>query len=205
MKNGSVIASEFMRKGKCEICPIIDMHGHYGPYGWIYFPRPYAEDMLRSMDRAGVEAIVCSSHEAIFRDTTRGNNIMKDIIEKYAGRFYGYWAVNPNFPEVIEKDLSNFKQKRGFLGFKFLSDYHQCPITSEKYKTVLEYADKNRLCILMHTWGYSPFDGPQLVRRIAGKYPNVTFIMGHSGYGEWETSIETARLFNNVYLELTAV
>ena len=91
------------------------------------------------------------------------------------------------------------------MGFKFLSDYHRCAITDDKYKPVLEYADENQLCILMHTWGYSPFDGPKLVKKVAEKYPNITVIMGHSGYGEWEESISAANDFENVYLELTAV
>ena len=52
------------------------MHGHFGPYGGIYFPGPFAEEMLHSMDRAGVKTIVCSSHEAIFHDTERGNAVI---------------------------------------------------------------------------------------------------------------------------------
>jgi len=56
----------------------------------------------------------------------------------------------------------------------------------------------------MHTWGQSKFDSPDMVEKLADRYVNVTFLMGHSGYGEWEKAIQVARDHPNVYLELTA-
>lgn len=56
----------------------------------------------------------------------------------------------------------------------------------------------------MHTWGHSGLCGPSLVGTLAENYPRVTFLMGHSGYGEWKTSVRVARDYPNVYLELTA-
>lgn len=49
-----------------------------------------------------------------------------------------------------------------------------------------------------------PFDSPALLEKVASRYSNVVFLMGHSGYGEWEKSIQVARDYPNVYLELTA-
>jgi predicted TIM-barrel fold metal-dependent hydrolase len=57
----------------------------------------------------------------------------------------------------------------------------------------------------MHTWGGSPYDGPEVLRRIIEKYPNVRVLLGHSCHGEWDAAVQLARDFSNVFLELTAV
>jgi len=201
VKNPSELAKEFMAKGRADSCPVIDMHGHLGPYQGIYFPNPSPEAMMRTMDRAGVRMVVSSSHAALI-DPKRGNRLMAEVIRKYPDRFRGYWCINPNYHERMDEDIREFSETEGFVGFKFLSDYHKHPITGPKYEPALKHADENKLLILMHTWGGSLYDSPSMVSTLAENYPNVTFLMGHSGYGDWETSIQVARDHANAYLEL---
>lgn len=201
----SGILSEFLDKGKSDSCPIIDMHGHYGHFNWVYMPRPEAEQMIVSMEQQGVKALAFSSHTALFEDIDKGNDITRGVVKKYPGKFFGYISVNPHFPDSIKKEVKEFHKQKGFLGFKLLPDYHMHPITGKKYEAVFEYANEYQLCVLTHSWGYSPYDGPILMEKIAKKYPKVMLLMGHSGYGDWDTSIGVARDYDNVYLELTAV
>jgi predicted TIM-barrel fold metal-dependent hydrolase len=154
------------------------------------------------MDRCGVKMVVSSSHAALI--DTRENVKMAEIVRAYPDRFRAYWVINPNYPERIQKEIAQFSKMEGFVGFKFLSDYHKYPITSSRYEPALKYADENALLILMHTWGNSSFSAPSLVENLANKYSDVTFFMGHSGYGDWEKSIQVARDHQNVYLELTS-
>ncbi len=198
----SPLIEEFMQKGRSESCPIIDMHGHLGPYQGIYFPNPSSEDMIRTLDRCGVKMIVSSSHGALI--DTRANIEMAKVVKKYPDRFRAYWVINPNYPERIQKEIEQFSKTEGFVGFKFLSDYHKYPITGPRYEPALTFADKNGLLVLMHTWGQSTYNSPSLVEQLADEYPNLTFLMGHSGYGEWEKAIQIAQQHSNVYLELTA-
>ncbi len=199
----SPIALEFRQTGKCAQCPVIDCHGHYGPYGGIYFPNVSPEAMIGTMDRAGARFVVSSGHMALV-DTDRGNQEMADITARYGDRIKGWWAVNPNYPERIARDLETFEQREGFVGFTLLSDSHLYPIPGEAYAPVLEYARAHNLPILMHTWGGSAYDSPQLVDELASRYPEVTLIMGHSGHGQWDESIRVATSHERVYLELTA-
>ena len=203
MRNPSALAKEFMKFGKAASCPVIDMHGHFGPYQGIYFPAVTAEAMIRIMDRAGVQMIVCSSHTALV-DTRRGNPQMAEVVARYPDRFRAYWVLNPNYPDRMKEELKAYPHQKGFVGFKFWSDYHKVPITDDRYRSALEFAQEHRLMILMHTWGNSPYDGPGLVEEVAKRYPEVTILMGHSGYGEWDRAIGVARDYPHVYLELTA-
>lgn len=200
--NISKLVREFMEKGKSESCRIIDMHGHLGPYQGIYFPNPSPKDMIRTMDRCGYRMIVSSSHAALI--DTRENIKMLDVIRMYPDRFRAYWVVNPNYPDRIENEIEQFSRTEGFVGFKFLSDYHRYPLTGPRYEPALKYADEHELPILMHTWGHSNYNSPSHVEKLAQRYSKVKLLMGHSGYGEWEKSIQIARDFPNVYLELTA-
>ena len=65
--------------------------------------------------------------------------------------------------------------------------------------------DAYRLPALLHTWGNSPYDGADIVKKIAGRYPNATFICGHSFHGDWRRGAEMAKDFPNLMYELTAV
>ncbi len=205
MSTPSPLVTEFVENGKSAACPIIDMHGHYGPFSWVYMPDSNAERMIGAMDRAGVKLTACSSHYGLSVDTREGNRIIREVTQRYPGRFLGYWIVNPNDPELIRRDLGVFEKEKHFIGFKMWPDYHQFPITSDAYAPVFEYADARRLCVLIHTWGYSPYDGPVLIEEVARKYHNATIIMGHSGFAEWDVSLRLAREYENVFLELTAV
>ena len=157
------------------------------------------------MDRCGVRKIVSSSHEALLGDFERGNRVMQSAIERHPGRVLGYWGVNPHYRESWSRAPADLDRARGFIGFKFLPDYHAYQLDGPCYAPALAHADARGLCVLIHTWGGSAFNSPQHVERIARRHPNARLLMGHAGFGDWETSAALARDFPNVFLELTAV
>lgn len=205
MANPSALAREFMEHGRSESCPIVDMHGHLGPYFGGYLPSAPLEKMLATMEKAGVSRIVCSSHDALFLDVDQGNALTQKAIDRAPDAILGYWAINPNYPQALARAPRELQQAHGFVGFKFLPDYHCYPLDGDAYAPILEYANEHRLLVLVHTWGGSAFNSPDQVATVAGKYPEAIILMGHSGYGQWTTALQTARDFPNVYLELTAV
>jgi predicted TIM-barrel fold metal-dependent hydrolase len=203
VRNDSQIAREFVETGVCTSCPVIDMHGHYGPFRGIYLPKPWAQGMIDTMDRSGVRCIVCSSHTSL-SDPERGNREMAEVVRKHPGRFYAYRTVNPNYPEKVKEEVARFDGEEGFAGFKFHPSGHSYPITGPAYVPALEFANERKLLLLTHTWGHSEYDGPSMVEKVAKAYPQITFLMGHSGYGEWDASLRVAKENANIYLELTA-
>src|SRR4051794_5587339 len=203
--NPSPIAREYLEQGYSTTCPIIDMHGHLGPFYGCYLPSSPLERMRHRLKRCGVRRIVCSHHSALACDAERGNALMQEVVSAHPDEFLGYWVINPNYPEATAQDLRSFDRRTGFVGLKFWPDYHLVPVTSSRYAPALDYADAHGVLVLVHTFGESPFDAPGMLAEVGERYPRARFLMGHSGYGEWERSVAIARDLPNVYLDLTSV
>jgi uncharacterized protein len=205
MISPSLLAREFWEYGKSATCPIYDMHGHMGVWHSIYFPRPDAADMIRTMDECGVRLLAFSHHMALFAPDL-GNAPAIEAVRRYPDRLRAYCAVNPNYPERLAADLETFEAHRDvYIGFKFLSDYHRIALSDERNRPAWEYANTRELLVLAHTWGGSAYDGPVVVRQMAERYPRVKFLLGHSCHGDWDAAVALASDFPNIYLELTAL
>lgn len=204
-RNPSRIAAEYMARGRSRQCPIVDMHGHWGCFGGAHLPCASEAKMIAALRRCGVKRIVCSAHDALLADPRAGNRLMQRAVTRHPRMVSAYWAVNPNYPDLALHAPEDLADSRGFIGFKFLPDYHVYPVTGDRYRPALEWADVNHLLVLVHTWGGSAFNSPQQLEKVARKYPRSVFLMGHSGYGDWDASVRIARDLPNVFLELTAV
>jgi predicted TIM-barrel fold metal-dependent hydrolase len=184
---------------------VIDVHGHMGPWAGIYFPRARPEQMLRTMDAAGVRLLVFCHHAALFSPEV-GNAANVEAVRRFPGRLRAWMAINPNHPDAVERDLAGFDEHRDvFVGLKLLADYHGLPWDDAAYAPAWRFAAERRLPVLGHTWAGSRCDGPEQVRKAAERYPQVPLLLGHSLHGAWREAIAIAQRFPNVYLELTAV
>jgi predicted TIM-barrel fold metal-dependent hydrolase len=205
MKTGSRLKKEFFARGKANDCPVYDMHGHMGPWYGAYFPWARPEAVVNAMDRAGVRLFAFCHHASLFAPDI-GNAANVKAVRKYPERLRAYCAVNPTSPDIVARDLKTFNRYRDvYVGFKFLADYHECPITDGRYKPAWEFAEREGLLVLVHTWGESRYDNASLVREAAGQYGNAKILVGHSCHGAWDEAVALARDFPNLYLELCAV
>lgn len=184
--------------------PVIDLHGHLGPFHGIYMPESSLDAMAAGMDRYGYEALVLSPHNALSGDTREGNREMLDAVQRYPGRIYGYCTLNPGFPQDIPREMDAYLDQPGVAGLKIHPVMHGHPATHKNYAPVWERAHAEKRMVLSHTWGLNGGCGAEDMRRIAEKYPDVRLLLGHSCYGAWEEVIALAAEFPNVYLELTA-
>ena len=205
MIGDSPLAREFSEEGYSPSCPVYDMHGHMGAWRAIYFPRGEADEMIRTMDQAGVRMLCFCHHAALFSPDI-GNSASVAAVRRHPDRLRAYLGVNPNYPDLLRRDLAEFDQCRDvYVGLKFLASYHGVPWDDERFRPAWEFADRRGLLLLAHTWGESEFDGPEMVRRMAGRYPNVHLLLGHSCYGRWDEAIALANDFPNTYLDMTSV
>jgi predicted TIM-barrel fold metal-dependent hydrolase len=158
---------------------IIDNHVHPEFNGWGFQPVGFADDIIRVMDKLGID-ISCICHCAsLGADFTWGNDRVGGMLEKYPDRFVGYVTINPLYPDMIRPELERcFAKYKGFIGIKIHPYTHDRPMSHKNYRAVYEYAAENNLCILSHT--YNPGD-VSTTGKLAEEFPNVKFIMAHTG------------------------
>ena len=202
----STLAKKFWAEGRSAECPIYDMHGHMGPHSAIYFPRVEPEAMIRTMDACGVR-LLCFSHHTSLHSPDLSNSLSIEAVRRFPTCFRAYCTINPNYPEIVKREVASFESlfPDVYVGFKFLSDYHKVALIDPRYEPAWAYADEHGHLVLAHTWGGSPYDGEDVVREVASRYPNVKLLLGHSCHGAWDAAIMLTQDFPNIYLELTAV
>lgn len=196
---------EFLEKGRVESCPIIDMHCHMGLFYGSHMPYSDPDTMADRMERAGVRLIVFCHHYTLFAPEI-GNRINVETARRYPDKFKAYCGINPNYQEIVKRDIETFNDFRDvYIGFKLLPDYHKVSLSDDRYREVFEFANENGLIVLTHTWGGSIYDGAEEVEKILKRYKNLILLMGHSIHGDWESAIRISKNYDNVFLELCAV
>ena len=186
---------------------VVDMHCHLGQYYDYYIPfsdeREQFSEFVRTMDRMGVNHSCISMIRAI-----NGNLETNYTLAEYMGqedRIFGWITYSPHTPEqsleVIEKCLGMNKR---FIGVKIHPAWNSYALNWPDYYPLWEYADSKGLMILSHTW-YEPNCDPALLKDIAGKYKNITFLLGHSGGQEpgITHAVDLVNSTDNVYMDLT--
>ena len=183
----------------------IDVHTHMGPQYPIYVPENDADSMVRYMDECNIEYIISAPMEDLHSKGSKRQDIT-DAMRRYPDRIKGYFSFNPNDPVTVPEIEKAFAENPGYVGLKFLPDYHRTNITDPAYAEALAFADEKNLILLSHTWGLSMNDeqcnSADKIAAILDKYPNIRFIMGHSIQGQTELAIELAKQYPNAYLDL---
>jgi predicted TIM-barrel fold metal-dependent hydrolase len=205
IRPGSRLAAECWAQGRSDTCPVYDMHGHMGPWKSIYFPAAGADAMVRLMDAAGVK-LLCFTHHAALFSPDQSNAPSVAAVRQYPDRLRAYLGINPHYPEIIRRELAGFDRMRDvFVGLKLLAAYHRVRMSDRRYRYALAFAAERRLPVLVHTWSGDPACGAAEVRRVAERYPAVTFLLGHCLNDDWEAAVAVAKEFPNTYLELTSI
>ena len=165
--------------------------------------RPNAPEMVKLIKRANVKKLCFSHHFSLWATNYSykiqpwkhaSNSRLPEILLR----------INPNFPEQMMADQEG-RRMDALLHRTSPSQTTTRPRQPEPYRPALEFANALHLPILFHTWSMSPYDGPDIMKDIIPKYPNITYILGHCFNSQWQVAGEIAKQYDNVYLELTSV
>jgi len=177
---------------------IFDIHGHLGQTRIIQTCDYDAEDIVKKMDFLGVNAIAVSANAALQSDPWLGNQITVDAAKKYPVRIYAYIVPTPHYEGF---DFESYFGSPGVIGIKMHACEQQTMLNNPAYIPALEFANKNALPILFHTW--EPFEVQQAVE-IAKTYKDAPVIIGHSGFTGFaskQIAIEACNLLDNVFVD----
>lgn len=182
---------------------VIDAHCHMGRWFNFNIPANTAADMVAQMDRLGIRACIAAHHSSIGPDFRYGNDEVLRAIEEFPGRIYGYATVNPHYGDEELTDELERCISAGMVGIKIHPDLHQYPADGPKYTCVWEFANDHCLPLLCHTTT-GGYNGVNMFRALAEKYPNMKIILGHSGFGSEgaDQAIQAVLEHPNIYMDI---
>jgi predicted TIM-barrel fold metal-dependent hydrolase len=182
---------------------IIDSHAHLGALSGFFHCDPSPERMIREMFLLGIDQTAISPHMSLKYSASQGNALMHQTVTKYPQRFLGYITVNPQYPDESRQDLEKYWGQKNIVGVKIHPGMHNCHVADAKYVPLWEFAQQHRVPVLSHTWSGTNC-APALFGPLAGKYPAITFILGHMG-GTCQGVREAIRMSQehaNIHLEM---
>lgn len=159
---------------------IVDAHGHIGPWGFTISDLNISS-IVRGMDRMGIETLITSHHRCMRWDpgeVETGNDAVHRAMRKYPGRILGYMTITPIGKAAEVRRAAERRVKQGFAGAKL----HNCngfPYADAGFTPLYEVLNDHRMPVLLHTWGGA--DEFNQIRRLAGRFPEITFILAHGG------------------------
>lgn len=184
---------------------IIDMHAHLGPYFNMHIPACDPEGIIRTMDLCGIDKSILSSNLSWNADLVLGNTMMLEAVRAHPGRLYGACAVNGNYPELSIDELERcFSLNKEVVMIKVHPFLTRCKMSESRMEPIYDFASKRKLFVLVHTWlDDDPYGNQDLFASTARDYPEVKWIMGHSGgpFGSFH-AVELAQEIENIFLDL---
>lgn len=177
---------------------VFDAHCHIGE-GKVKCQT--ADALLRAMDKSGVErAVVVPVEEYICVYNGEGNAYILEQTKLHSGRLYGFAVANPWYGkpacEMLERYLCE-----GLFGVKFNAGVQGFRINDEIVYPLIEVAARHRAPVYFHTG--TPVSGmPFQLYELARRYPEVNFIMGHSGWSDfWQDIPFIAEHSRNIWFD----
>jgi len=152
---------------------IIDAHAHLGRTSIYHIADGEPAQVAREMKRLGVLCSIVFGFSGVTGDWTRDNDHVSRAMHKHPGRYHGLVLVNPTHPDEMRRELSRC-EGLGFVGVKLIPSYQGYPEDGPNIEIPLAWANERKLIVLNHGWG-----PPDHLRRLADKYPDVTYIIGH--------------------------
>lgn len=190
---------ERVKRGKTlEDTYIVDAHMHICRVPKFFSRGDTLEEIIDVMDRMGVNTGVISNLWETGEYWTGHEEVIR-AVERYPGRFAGHISPNPNYDSFL-KDFYYCLDSRCFKGIKLHPVQHMLPFDHTLYCEVYVAAAKNEMPVLLHTWGT---DDMRKMEALAARFPDTTFIIGHSG-GEVDAMVsaaDAASKYDNLYLD----
>jgi predicted TIM-barrel fold metal-dependent hydrolase len=177
---------------------IIDAHCHIGEGRYKHLK---ASELIVQMDKHGIDkAVVCPVEEHITVYNQEGNDYILQAVKEYPDRLIGFATVNPWYGTRAVEELERAIGE-GLRGLKLNSTLQGYFINDELVYPLVEAAQKMDIPVYFHT-ATPIFSLPLQLADLAGEFPEVRFIMGHSAASDfWIDAAPATRMHDNIYLE----
>jgi predicted TIM-barrel fold metal-dependent hydrolase len=165
-----------------------------------------ADDMLRSMDRHGVDRSVLIPFPVV-EDYRAAHDEIGQAVKDHPDRFTGAACLYPFLPEQEFRDeIRRCVEVWGLRAMKFQPQYQALNPISPRSAFLFETALEHELPLICHTGTGAPFALPSLFILPAREYPDLTIILAHAGSPVYVAeAIVAAAVCPNIYVELSSL
>lgn len=193
--------AEYVEQGRpFEDVYIFDAHGHVGGDIRLQLGSNTPGDMVKKLDRLGVNAVCVSPILAFASDWVRGNELALEATKAYPGRIYAYATPSPFYEDC---DIGRYLVPgNGILGIKVHGEYQAgTPLHDHRFDPTYEIASQKKLPVLFHAW-----TAGQVAQGldVASRYPDANFLFAHVGFTDADAKagvIAGAKKYDNVYID----
>jgi predicted TIM-barrel fold metal-dependent hydrolase len=142
-----------------------------------------ADDLLREMDRAGVDRALVWLRPPYTREVEPENRAVAEAMRSHPDRLLGFGWANPRLgTTAAETEISRCFEEYGFYGIKFNGAQDEYIIDAPEVLSLIERAAAYGKPIGFHI-GADFYENthPYRLAKIAGRFPDITFLMIHMG------------------------
>lgn len=185
-----------LEAGTFEDVYVLDVHGHIGNHRPFQLGSYTGADVAKTVRRMGVDAVVVSSLPSIVSDWKLGNDEVAAACEADGDVIYGYAVPNPYYEDC---DLTPWLDLPNFRGIKVHGDMQGgLQLNDRRYDAAYELANRRKLPVLVHAW--CPWE-IEAAAEVAGRFKDLTIILGHSGMTFRADAIKAAKKCENILID----
>jgi predicted TIM-barrel fold metal-dependent hydrolase len=184
---------------------VYDTHTHIGRA--LHSGREYtADDLLREMDAVGADRALIIPYPVV-ADYREQHDVIGAALLKYPDRFTGAACFPAFLPEAtVREELRRMVEQYGVRVLKFQPQFSPMNPLGRPFEALCEAAAEQKLVMLCHTGSGAPFALPALFIHAARLFPEMSFVLAHSGgTAYYLEAIVAAEVCGNVYLELSSL
>jgi predicted TIM-barrel fold metal-dependent hydrolase len=165
-----------------------------------------ADDLLRNMDRHGVDRSVVIPFPVV-DDYRCEHDLIGRAVKAHPDRLVGAACLNPYVPRTeFTGEVRRCREVYGFRALKLQPQYQGLNPLSASSDFFFEAAVSNGMAAICHTGAGLPFALPSLCMMPARKFPDLTLVVAHSGGGVFVHEAILAAVFcPNIVLELSSL
>lgn len=179
--------------------PVIDAHAHLGVQWMMADVYVTVADAIAMMDRCGIEK-VCSSASAYLKfDFREGNRVTLAVVREYSDRVLGFVIADPRRARESAEELDRYLNDEGFVGAKLHVSHTTVPYDDPRYDPIYERIAESGVPVLAHTFSAVAV---RTFLASARRFPEVPFIVGHSGGYDWPLILQDVAAVPNAYFDV---
>jgi len=188
---------------------IIDAHMHVGQPGVFFAPETTLDHILYRMDQLNISSAICTDNQSLTNVSMESMAELRSNFERSGSRIHYLAVYDPRRANECIEMIRECQDWAGLAGIKIHPSFHGVSAEDESYDGIWQFASKNSLPILSHTWSSSDYNPiqrlstPERFERYLKTYGDVKFVLGHAG-GRGAGRHDAVRIVNeypNAYLD----